>query len=110
LSDVELDCRTCGACCVNPPSNRAAEFPWWVEVEPDDRLLSREILAKKLVVRDADGVPHLRLTPDGRCMSLRGALGVAVSCAIYIDRPTACRTVQPGDELCLLYRADHASG
>jgi len=80
----------------------------WVEVEPDDRLLRRADLVRKLVVRDADGVPHLRLAPDGRCLALRGAVGRAVSCGIYGERPSPCRHVQPGDALCERYRRAHA--
>jgi Fe-S-cluster containining protein len=92
---------------VNLPSNRREGFTSWVEIADGDRILARSDLAKKHVVHDADGVPHLRLAPDGRCLALRGALGKHVSCSIYSDRPTPCRTVQPGDALCLRYRAEH---
>ena len=103
-----FDCRTCGACCVNLPENRAEGFSSWVEVEPDDPLLRRTDLVRKHVVRDADGVPHLRLADDGRCLALAGALGRAVRCTIYRDRPSPCRRVQPGDALCQRYRAARA--
>ena len=79
----------------------------WVEVDPEDQILTRADLVKKLVVHDADGVPHLRLTTDGRCLALRGALGRAVSCSIYSDRPSPCRRVQAGDALCKRYRHEH---
>jgi Fe-S-cluster containining protein len=100
---VTLDCRTCGACCINVD----AAFPWWVEIANGDRILDRADLVKKHVVYDPDGVPHLRLAPDGRCLALRGALSGRVSCGIYRERPTPCRTVQPGDALCLRYRHEH---
>ena len=99
------DCRTCGACCKNLPSN--GEFAWWVEIDERDAILSRADLVRKHVVRDAAGVPHLRIADDGRCLALRGALGRSVSCAIYHQRPTPCRRVQPGDSLCLRYRREH---
>ena len=102
-----LDCQTCGACCVNLPSNREIGFDTWVEIDGDDAILARADLQKKHVVYDADGVPHLRLAPDGRCLALRGPLGKRVSCGIYHARPTPCRTVQAGDDLCLRYRAEH---
>jgi Fe-S-cluster containining protein len=98
------DCRRCGACCVNPPDNRAEGFAWWVEVIDGDGLLAKPDLVRKLLVRDADGVPHLRLVDGGRCAALRGSVGRAVRCGIYRDRPTPCRVVQPGDALCLRYR------
>ena len=104
---AELDCRRCGACCVNHPENAAVGFTSWVEVRDDDLLLARADLVKKLVVRDAEGVPHLRIAPDGRCLALRGALGGDVGCTIYHHRPSPCRSVQAGDELCLRYRAAH---
>lgn len=102
-----LDCRTCGACCVNLPSNAREGFTSWVEIEDGDRILARADLVKKLVVRDAEGVPHLRLTADGRCQALAGALGKETRCTIYGDRPSPCRRVQPGDALCRRYRHEH---
>ena len=104
---MALDCQRCGACCANLPANRAEGFVSWVEVEPGDRLLARPEVARRHVVRDADGVPHLRLAPDGRCLALRGRLGDRVRCTIYHDRPSPCRRVQAGDELCRSYRAAH---
>jgi hypothetical protein len=91
---------------VNLPSNRAEGFTAWVEIEPGDRILGRADLVRKLV-RDVDGVPHLRLSTDGRCMALRGALGRSVECGIYHERPSPCRRVQPGDALCTRYRHEH---
>lgn len=73
----------------------------------DDALLVRADLVKKLVVRDADGVPHLRLTDDHRCIALAGTLGRDVRCTTYAHRPTPCRQVQPGDALCRRYRHEH---
>ena len=100
-----MNCRECGACCVNLPEN--VGFPWWVEIAADDAILARADLVKKHVVRDAEGVPHLRIARDGRCLALRGAPGREVSCGIYHHRPSPCRKVQPGDALCLRYRAAH---
>jgi Fe-S-cluster containining protein len=92
---------------VNLPSNRREGFGDWVEIADDDAILKHADLVRKHVVRDAEGVPHLRLAPDGRCIALRGALGHRVECTIYRDRPTPCRRVQPGDPRCLRYRAEH---
>lgn len=103
---TDFDCRTCGACCINLPSNRDEGFVAWVEIEPADRILERADLVKKLVI-DIDGVPHLKLAPDGRCAALRGAIGRSTSCSIYGDRPSPCRRVQPGDALCKRYRHEH---
>ena len=104
------DCRSCGACCVNLPSNQAEGFTSWVEIEENDRILEQPDLAKRLVVLDWDGVPHLRLVDEGRCAALQGALGRRVSCRIYSARPSPCRRVQPGDALCERYRTEHGLG
>jgi hypothetical protein len=101
-----LDCQRCGACCCNPDENRAEGFRYYVEVQPDSRLLRREELRKRYVVEDEAGVPHLRLDPSGRCAALRGKLGQSVQCAIYPDRPRGCRLVEPGSARCLQARKE----
>jgi Fe-S-cluster containining protein len=101
------DCLRCGACCLNPTENRREGVTAYVEVQPGASLLGRKDLARKLVVLDDAGRPHLRLTPDGRCAALDGAPGRAVRCRIYHHRPAPCRRVEPGSALCLRYREDH---
>jgi uncharacterized protein len=99
------DCQKCGACCVNPRDNMAEGFMSYVEISSHDTILQRRDLVKKLVVLDADGVPHLRLAKDGRCLALAGTLGKSVRCTIYHHRPSPCRRVEPGSALCEKYRA-----
>jgi Fe-S-cluster containining protein len=36
----------------------------------------------------------------GRCPELRGAVGIATSCAIYATRPAICRLFEPGSVEC----------
>ena len=105
MSADDLDCRACGACCRNPPENVAEGFRDYVEVERDDVIARKPDLMRRYAVVNAEGVPHLRLDPAGRCLALKGALGKRVRCAIYHDRPSPCRRVQAGSELCLRYRA-----
>jgi hypothetical protein len=100
-----LDCQRCGACCCNPSDNRAEGFGDWIEIEARAVLLKRRQLAD-LVVRGADGRPHLRLREDGRCAALQGRVSERVHCRIYSVRPRACRRVQPGDPDCLAARRD----
>ncbi|MFN0252115.1 MAG: YkgJ family cysteine cluster protein [Kofleriaceae bacterium] len=104
---MAFDCQSCGACCVNLPSNRAIGFDTWVEIASNDTILESADLVNKHVTYDAEGVPHLRLASDGRCLALCGTPGEAVACGIYDTRPTPCRTVQPGDDLCRRYRQEH---
>ena len=102
-----FDCQSCGACCVNLPSNRASGVTFWVPLDSSDRLLTRRDLVKKHITYDRSGQPQLRMGHDGRCLALRGELGDAVECAIYRDRPGPCRAVQPGGETCLRARREH---
>ncbi len=103
---VELDCQRCGACCCNAPANRAEGFVDYVEVLRGDAILRNRELVRRFVVYNAADVPHLRLDVTGRCLALRGALGRRVWCAIYHDRPSPCRRVQAGSDLCRRYRRE----
>jgi Fe-S-cluster containining protein len=103
---VTYDCQRCGACCTNTHGNEAEGYRDYVAVEPGDAILTRKDLVKRFVILNNDGEPHLKLTPDGRCGALRGALGRKVWCVIYEDRPSPCRRVQAGSKLCLQYRQD----
>jgi Fe-S-cluster containining protein len=100
-----LDCITCGACCRNPAENRAEGYVWYLEVKDTD-LPNKPDLAKKHVVYDPDGKPHLRLDPSGRCTALLGKIGKQVRCTIYALRPKGCRMLMPGDARCLLARRE----
>ena len=102
----ELDCTRCGACCCNPDENRKEGFPFYVEVQPDNRLLAKNDLAKRYLVFDDAGVPHMRLDPSGRCVALKGRLGRSVTCSVYADRPRGCRLVEAGSPRCLQARKE----
>jgi Fe-S-cluster containining protein len=95
------DCLACGVCCVNPASNRAAGVTFWVKIAPNDRMLTRRDLVRKFVTVDRSGNAQLKMAHDGRCLALRGELGVEASCSIYRDRPGPCRSAQPGGEVCV---------
>ena len=103
---AELDCRACGACCVNPDENRAEGVVDWVEVADGEPLLGDARLAARHVVTNSAGEQHLRLDPDGRCLALRGRMGRHVTCTVYALRPRGCRLIEPGDARCLQYRRE----
>ena len=102
----DYDCMRCGACCCNPNENREEGFPFYVEVQPDNRLLTKDDLKKRFLVFDEAGVPHMRLDPAGRCVALKGRLGRSVTCAVYEDRPRGCRLVEAGSPRCLQARKE----
>jgi len=104
---VTYECQSCGACCCNPAENRAEGYRDYVLVEPSARLLRRRQLLGRYTVVNGRGERHLKLVgAEGRCAALEGALGGRVRCAIYADRPAACRKVDPGSARCLQYRAE----
>lgn len=103
---MSLDCEHCGACCCNAAENLREGRQDYVPIERGAAILSRSDLVRKLVVIPSSGTPHLRMSSDGRCLALLGAIGRKVSCSIYHHRPRACRTVQPGDGDCLRSRSE----
>lgn len=104
---MTYECQSCGACCCNPAENRAEGYRDYVLVEPSARLLRRRQLLGRYTVVNGRGERHLKLVgAEGRCAALEGALGGRVRCAIYADRPAACRKVDPGSARCLQYRAE----
>jgi Fe-S-cluster containining protein len=100
------DCVTCGACCYNPDDNTAVGYIDYVEIEARDRILKKPDLVRRLVVLDADFLPHMRLDHHQRCVALEGRLGVKVGCGIYEDRPASCRSFKAGSDRCKQYRRE----
>ena len=93
--DIELDCRSCGACC------RAAnvllyegDLARWREHGRGDLASDRYLL------RDRDGTVHLRFV-DYVCQHLGDQDN---TCAIYELRPENCRDFVVGCEACLSAR------
>jgi hypothetical protein len=76
---ITLDCRTCGACCLNN------------DVQLTERDHKR--MGKKIV---------LRVLRNGRCSEL----GAHNACRIYEKRPDACRDFPMGSECCLFSREE----
>jgi len=104
---VTFDCQRCGACCCNPAENRAEGFREYVLVDARSRLLRRRRILDRYTVPNARGERHLKLAgSDERCAALEGALGRRVRCAVYADRPAACRRVEAGSAGCLQSRAE----
>jgi Fe-S-cluster containining protein len=97
-------CTRCGACCCAfrvdfHPSELAAEGRSGVPAE-----MVWPLLPQLVRMRGTDEAPP-------RCIALEGAVGVAVRCTIYGDRPSPCRDFAPyaplglGDDACNRARA-----
>jgi hypothetical protein len=85
-----LDCRACAACCREAYDS--------VEIGAREPVLKRH--PQLVIVRET----HRKLLRDGgRCAALAGGEDVHVpyACAIYEDRPRACRDFLPGGANCL---------
>lgn len=122
----EVDCRSCGLCCVAPYDQEA-----FADLEADDfKRLSRSWVRRNvlfaapfdLLVQALEGARSVQAAVKTRwkkvkagplqgcqvcaCVSLRGSPGNQVSCAIYDRRPRTCReSVNPGDRTCLQIRS-----
>lgn len=103
MSAAGPDCTRCGACCFNPPENVREGYFDYIEVAATDEIRRRPDLLRRYT-RESDGRLHMRLLSDQRCMALAGSLGKRVRCLIYHARPSPCRRVQAGSELCERYR------
>ena len=85
-----FDCRDCGACCA---SFRVSFY--WAEAEAFGL---PEALVEQLSPWYACMAGTNAASP--RCQALQGEVGHCVTCAVYRQRPSPCREVQPGDAQC----------
>jgi hypothetical protein len=85
-----FDCRDCGACCA---SFRVSFY--WAEAEA---VGLPETLVEQLSPWYACMAGTNAASP--RCQALQGEVGHCVTCAVYRQRPSPCREVQPGDAQC----------
>jgi len=107
VENDSLDCRACGACCVNPLSNRAEGNRDYVEVTKRDALFKDAAARGRLTVIGQDGAPYLKLTgAQQRCIGLEGKVGRRVTCTLYELRPAGCRRVNAGSLECQRARRD----
>jgi len=94
--ELDLDCLTCAACCVD---NK-------VELDEADvarfERAGRGDLARRPYARRRDGRLVLTLRADKRCKHLGGDN----RCGIYAIRPAACSTFPVGSECCLSSREE----
>ncbi len=105
MTSVSYDCERCGACCINPPENVREGFDAYVEIGARDAIRQRPERLRRYA-RETGGKLHMRILTDGRCIALSGSVGERVQCRIYFSRPSPCRRVQAGSELCQRYRRE----
>ena len=94
-----IDCQTCGACCCayrvdfHVAELAGGAFAWGKGVP----VAMTMPLTGSLVRMAGTDAP-------GRCVALRGEIGLATSCAIYPERPGPCRELEEGSDACLRAR------
>ncbi len=90
------DCTACGACCFAAARGAVRYVP----VTGDDHARLGDH-ADELVV--FEGIrAWMRMTEDGRCAALRVAASPPrFTCAVYPQRPAACRELERGSPECL---------
>lgn len=98
----DLDCRTCGACCVGDMDDGEG----FASVSVKDVLRMSRHAASRLYRRYVGGEAYLSTPPvyseefGKACAFLRGTPGHRVSCGIYDSRPDVCRAFAPGSKEC----------
>lgn len=111
MTDDDLDCTTCGACCGRR---------WSIIVTHDDLARMKPATRLKILQPPTDRferlatahldpnevrMPLRRYGAQTRCTMLRGRVGRATTCAIYDERPDGCRAFEAGSAQCLEVRA-----
>jgi Fe-S-cluster containining protein len=99
---MELDCKACGACCVEAG-------PVTVRPETDVTVPARLTRSVRRCMGyaswEADfGVRQMATHLGGRCKALKGQVMKDCHCGIYERRPAVCRAFEPGSEGCLASR------
>lgn len=101
MTEKELDCRQCGACCVADFWNNGKTEPF-VELTYDEIESLTRLWRKRLTHFH---LPIIQTDNENRCQALRGTVGKRVSCRIYDRRPASCSEFEPGGETCRDARA-----
>jgi len=119
------DCQTCGLCCESPYESQEA----FADVTQEDcERLGAKWVKRNVVIPSAFDQLALGHTAAIKtkwlkqrsgprkgesalvCTALRGSLLKKVWCAVYEQRPAACReAIEPGNELCLNLRQEATS-
>ena len=106
MTESTSACCACGACCV---TYRVTLPRIELDTAPGGRVpagLTEPYTPTTACMREHPDTP-------GRCIALAGEVGVAVSCTIYPQRPSACSDFAPlsaigiGDEACDEARRRH---
>lgn len=122
---LELDCRSCGACCkAHPKYHQKHESYVKIYDQDMDRLTEeqRKSFTISLPIASSEAAGYnlsenwtqrgaMRLVAeDKRCAALSGDIGGCVSCRIYDNRPSICSGFEKDGDLCHLAREEAGLG
>lgn len=102
MSPTELDCRSCGACCLSMGDGGDVLHRGYADLTAKDvAQLSSHVRRQLQEVSVCGKVRHAtrpKQLPSGTyaCRHLRGTLGERCSCSIYSTRPEVCRNFSVG--------------
>lgn len=108
---VQVDCRSCGACCVSAGNGTDVLDYGYADLTPEDvERVSTHVRQQLHVISVGDETRHAtraKQLPSGAyaCQYLRGTPGQRCSCSIYATRPEICSRFQVGGTTCRLARA-----
>ena len=100
----DLDCKTCGACCVMQGDDD--EYDYFIPLyKVDVRRLPTKYRKKVNKSEEPNDAPYelpmKRLNGHVGCVALKGRVGKSITCAVYSRRPDYCRNYEKGSAACL---------
>lgn len=101
MRDLEYDCQTCGACCVQLGPYDGNNY---VYLDPEEsrrmRRLGLPVVPGVLGSQCLAAAPHPGAGGAPACVGFQGELGKQCGCSIYKDRPSVCREFEVGSDVC----------
>ena len=107
MTDEQLNCIECGACCVSDYD--AVDYVHMLHEEADAfEAEGHEEMVNQNTNRFGETMPSLKTAYDSRgncrCIALRGTIGEQVNCSVYDLRPKVCRKFKAGSGACYMAR------
>ena len=99
-------CQRCGLCCRHPlikadgPITANSDLTY----QATERIIYRWWHGYEQTDEETGYWMRRTFRKKSRCIALSGTLGRNVTCSIYDDRPSACRSFEPGSDACIRLR------
>ena len=103
---MTFDCQSCGACCQASKDYTGEQYIRLTAEDVNQFTLEQQRLHTVAVDNDPYGMVGALCLNKGVCSALEGTIGEAVSCSVYSNRPSICRTFDMGGDCCRLAREE----